>query len=68
VVSTFENSKSSSILGDGVRMSTGWKCNTYISVWNSPHAVWYSGVFARVGTISLSSSSFGYEISPFFHL
>jgi hypothetical protein len=28
MVSTFGNSISSSILGDGVRMSTGWKHNT----------------------------------------
>jgi hypothetical protein len=49
---------SSSILRDGVYMSTGWKHNTSNSVQNAPCRVWYSGVLVIVGTISLSGQIF----------
>jgi hypothetical protein len=53
-VITFENLISSSILRDGVCMSTGWKNNTHSLVYNTPCPVWYSGVLVKVGAIYLS--------------
>jgi hypothetical protein len=56
--STFGNLISSSTLGDGVCMSISLKRNMFSSVWNTPCPVWYSGVSAIVGTISLSGQLF----------
>jgi hypothetical protein len=56
--STFGNLIYSSILEDGVHMSTRMKSNTLCSVWNTPCPVWYSSTFAIVGTISLSGQLF----------
>jgi hypothetical protein len=53
-ISTFGNSTSSSILGDGICISTKLKNNNFSLVWNTPRLVWYDGVSAIVGTISLS--------------
>jgi hypothetical protein len=54
MVSTFRNSISSSIMGDGVCMSTGGKCNTCSLVWNTPCPIWYSDVLVIVGAIYLT--------------
>jgi hypothetical protein len=65
--STFGNSISSSILGDGVCMSTRLKNNTFVSVWNTRCPGWYSGVFVIVDTISLNDQLFWifFKQSPF---
>jgi hypothetical protein len=36
-------------------MSTWWESNIYISVWNTLHQIWISGVFVLDGPTSLSS-------------
>jgi hypothetical protein len=57
-LTSFRNSISYSILGDGVCISTGWKHNKNSPVWKTPGPVLYSGVFVRVATISLSGEFF----------
>jgi hypothetical protein len=54
MVSTFRNFISSSILGDGVCMSTWRQSNIYCSVWNTLCQIWISGVLVLEGPASLS--------------
>jgi hypothetical protein len=55
---SFGNSIYSSILGDGVCTSMGWKSNIYSSDWNTANLVWYSDVFVIGNTKSLSGHLF----------